>query len=133
MATSDALPSALSAAIAALAVGVSAFSRPESLRQRVILVTHSDTVLGAQVARLYSELGAQVISIPASYTVSALKDAFARRPQLIVSGTKDASEAKTFRYMVSRQGRVFLWNHPDSGIVHQCVQLRRVQLYTSLR
>lgn len=117
-ATSESLPSALPAAIAALAVGVSAFSRPEYLRQRVILVTHSDTDLGAQVARLYAELGADVISIPASYTVSALKDAFARRPQLIVSGTKDASEAKTFRDMVSRQGRVFLWNHPDSGIAH---------------
>ncbi|OJT09920.1 hypothetical protein TRAPUB_13598 [Trametes pubescens] len=117
-ASSGSLLSALPAAIAALAVGVSSFSRPEYLKRKVILVTHSDTVLGAQVAKVYSELGAEVISIPACYTVSTLKEAYAWRPQLIVSGTKDASEAKTFQDMVSRSGRVFLWNHPDSGIAH---------------
>lgn len=76
-ATTDSLPSTLPAAIPALAVGVSAFSRPEYLSHKVILVTHSNTVLGVQVAKLYSELGADVISSPASYTISALKDVFA--------------------------------------------------------
>ncbi|KAI0653728.1 ketoacyl-synt-domain-containing protein [Cubamyces menziesii] len=115
---SDPLPQALPAAIASLAVSVAAFSRPDYLRQKVILVTHSDTTIGAQVAAIYTALGTEVVTLPSQYSVAELKAAYARGPQVIVSGSQDDSEAKTFRDMVTRYGRVFLWNHPDSGIAY---------------
>ncbi|KAI0364111.1 ketoacyl-synt-domain-containing protein [Pilatotrama ljubarskyi] len=109
---------ALPAAIAALAVGLAAFSRRECLRKQTIVVTHADTTIGAQVAKVYCTLGADVISLPSQYTVSALKEVFLRRPQLIVSASQDESEAKTFRDIVSPTGRVFLWDHSEHGIAH---------------
>lgn len=117
-ASSDSLPSALPAAIAALAIGASTFSRPEYLRQRVILVTSSDTALGAPAERLYAELGGDVISIPANRTVSALKHVFARWPQLIVSGRRTPPRRRHSATWSPRRGRLFLRNRPDTGITH---------------
>ncbi|KAI0357949.1 ketoacyl-synt-domain-containing protein [Trametes cingulata] len=114
----DAVSSLLPAVIAALAIGVAAFSRQEYLRQRTILVTHSDAVVGAHVAKLYAMLGADVITIPTRYTVLQLKTALARSPSVIVSGSQDRLEAETFREAVRPHGRVFLWNDPDSGVGH---------------
>ncbi|KAI0768339.1 ketoacyl-synt-domain-containing protein [Trametes elegans] len=113
---SDPLPCALPAAIAALAVGLPSFSRPRYMNQKTILITHTDTLIGTQVAKIYEALGAQVVTLPSDHTVFQLKEVSTRNPQVIISGTKDDSEAQTFHDIVSRHGRVFLWNHPDSGI-----------------
>ncbi|KAI0364399.1 ketoacyl-synt-domain-containing protein [Pilatotrama ljubarskyi] len=114
----DAISSLLPAVIAALAVGVAAFSRPEYLRRQTIVITHSDTTLGTHVAKLYCMLGANVVSLPSCYTVSELKAALARRPHVIVSGSQDKSETKTFGEAVYPHGRVFLWNDPENGVGH---------------
>ncbi|OBZ73412.1 putative polyketide synthase 22 [Grifola frondosa] len=106
------------ASIAVLGIGASSFSHPERLRQKKILVTHSDTELGSQIICLYSKLGLDVLALPAQPSVADIKRIFSQAPQIIVSGSQDASEIQTFKDVVTRQGKVFLWNHPEQGIAN---------------
>ncbi|OBZ78612.1 hypothetical protein A0H81_00230 [Grifola frondosa] len=114
-------PCVLAASIAVLGIGASSFSHPEHLQQKKILVTHSDTELGSQIICLYSKLGLDILALPAQPSVADIKCVFSQAPQIIVSGSQDASEIQTFKDVVTHQGKVFLWNHPKQGIANMLI------------
>ncbi|KAI0325192.1 ketoacyl-synt-domain-containing protein [Cubamyces sp. BRFM 1775] len=112
----DCLPPALPAVIAVLAIGVASFSCPEYLRQKTVLITNSDEKIGEQLAKIYTAMDVNVITLPTVYSVAQLKAACARVPHIVICGSREGSEAKTFRALFSGCDRLFLWNDPHHGV-----------------
>ncbi|KAH9886258.1 ketoacyl-synt-domain-containing protein [Cubamyces lactineus] len=109
---------ALPAVISVLAVGAASFSRPEYLRQKTILITHCDEEVSDQMAKIYTAMGVKVVTLPTTYSVSQLKAVCARTPHVVICGSREESEAKTFRALFSSCDRLFLWNDPYHGVAH---------------
>ncbi|KAH9942788.1 ketoacyl-synt-domain-containing protein [Amylocystis lapponica] len=108
----------LAFAIAVLAVGTASFAHPERLRKTTVLVTHSDTYLGRQIVDLYKLVGLDVLTLPAQPSLADLQRLFSNRPNVIVSGSQDASEIRILDDLVSQRGKVFLWDHSERGFAN---------------
>ncbi|OBZ73483.1 Nonribosomal peptide synthetase 14 [Grifola frondosa] len=109
-------PCILSSAIAILAVGLTSLSQPERLRQKRVVVTHSNTVLGSQIVRLYAKLNMDILSLPSQLKVADLRGLFTHRPNIIISGSQDAAEIQILKDIVARGGELLLWNQADQGV-----------------
>ncbi|KAI0068636.1 hypothetical protein BV25DRAFT_1910396 [Artomyces pyxidatus] len=109
-------PPALAMVIGVLAVGVHLFAQLDRLSHSLILVTDSDTPTGRQVIDFYQQCGLQVVTLPSKPSLFEIKQVASRHPQIVVSGYEAPGSIQTLKSVVSSDARVFLWNHPDTGI-----------------
>ncbi|KAI0068533.1 polyketide synthase, partial [Artomyces pyxidatus] len=109
-------PPVLAMIIGVLAVGIPTFAHSERLKNAVILVTDSDTPTGRQVIEFYRRVGLEVVTLPSRPSLSEVRHAASRRPRLAVSGYEGLGDIQTLKTVVSSDGKVFLWNHPEAGV-----------------
>ena len=109
-------PPILATTIVALAVGASAFSRPERLAGRHVLILSPDPELGAQILDVCNRLGMEATLLP-SLAEDRLSSLYLRKPDFILSSTHDARDVSIIRsILASTTGRILLWNHPEHGL-----------------
>ena len=109
-------PPILAASIVALAVTVSAFSHPERLSGRRVLVSGVDEELGAHISEICSQLGMEV-TLLATYDGAQMALSYLKKPDIILSGTCDEREVVILRSLLApATGRMLLWNHSERGI-----------------
>ena len=109
-------PPLLAATIVALAVTVPAFSHPERLSGRRVLVSGWAGELGAQIYEVCSQLGMEV-TLLATYDGGQLASSYLKKPDIVLSGTCDVREVIILRSLLAPgTGRMLLWNHPEQGV-----------------
>ncbi|KAI0060607.1 polyketide synthase [Artomyces pyxidatus] len=109
-------PPLLATVIGILGIGYHSFSHLDRLQHSVILVTHSDTLVGAQVVDFYKGLGLQVVTLPSQPSLFELKQVSSRRPNLAVSGHETSGDVETLKTVLAPHARLFLWNDTATGI-----------------
>ncbi|KAI0749982.1 hypothetical protein C8Q80DRAFT_660233 [Daedaleopsis nitida] len=108
-------PPILAATIAALAVGVQSFAKPERLRGKCVLLVDTDDELRSQIQAVLTNLGVDVLS-SSSLSAPELESCYEKRPFVVLSGTRDVQETSVLRAVLAPRGRLLLWNHPEEGI-----------------
>ncbi|KAI0068531.1 hypothetical protein BV25DRAFT_1817381 [Artomyces pyxidatus] len=109
-------PPVLAMVIGVLGIGIHSFSHLERLKHSVILVTDSDTPTGGQIIEFYRQAGLEVVTLPSQPSLSAIRRVASRNPRIAVSGYRGLGDIQTLKRALSSDARVFLWNHPETGI-----------------
>lgn len=109
-------PPLLAATIVALSVTTPAFSHPERLSGRRVLVFGRDGELSTQIFEVCSQLGMDVTLLPA-YDGAQLAAFYLKKPDLVLSGSCDVRDVVILRSLLAPvTGRMLLWNHPEQGV-----------------
>ena len=114
--SSFSMPPLIASTILALAVGPRALSRPERLRGSSILIHDADGELGAQIYNLCTDLGLEA-SLIRGLRTDELEPSYLRKPDFILSGTRERTDAAMLRTLLAAgRGRLLFWNDPEGGL-----------------
>ncbi|TBU55410.1 polyketide synthase [Dichomitus squalens] len=110
------VPPLLASTTLALAIGPDALGHPERLKGSVILIHDADGELGPQMCDLCEELGVEA-SLISGLGTAELAPSYLRKPNVILSGTRERKEATILRSLLaSSRVRMLLWNDPEEGV-----------------
>ncbi|OCH84204.1 putative polyketide synthase [Obba rivulosa] len=110
----DAIPAYVAAI---LAPGMAAFGSPSRLQSLRILLTHSDTSFGRNIAHVYSDKHLQLTQVTEDVRVLDLLRLGDQSFDLVVSGYGDRAHERVLSSLLRPgRGKLFMWNDPLTGL-----------------
>jgi hypothetical protein len=109
-------PPALAAVTIAMGLSARALQSTLCINEDVVIVTHSDEVLGSTIVALLRHAGYNVRSVPSTVTLPELACLRKLGAAFIFTGYTDLAALSSLKQTLTPEGSLFAWNDHSTGV-----------------